>query len=68
MLLLSKQLVDIAPYSRTTYFKKLAQYKKKAKFKKKLDGNFLTVEEAQAIASNLGFEKEFIEFLKTAKS
>lgn len=63
MLVLSKDLIQIAPYSRTTYFTKLREFKEKKKFKKKLTGNYLTIEEAEQIAIHLGFENEFKKYL-----
>jgi len=65
MVFQNKDLVLVCPYSERTYYRRISFLKKKKIFKKKMEGNYLTLDDALLIAENLGFRKEFEIFLKT---
>lgn len=64
MVFLHKELADLAPYSERTFYRRLSEVKKKRGFKLKMQGNYLSQEDALIIADLLGFKKEFETFLK----
>jgi hypothetical protein len=61
-----KDLINAAPFSQTTFYRRWNEFNENKTIKKfKLQGNYLTEAEAKTIAKELGFEKQFDEFLKT---
>lgn len=63
---LLKDLINAAPFSKNTFYRRWDEFIEKKTIKKfTLQGNYLTEAEAKTIAKELGFEKQFDEFLKT---
>ena len=58
-----KELVEISPFSKTTFFLRFAEIKKKRKIKK--IGGFIPQSEAEKIANQLGFYDELKKYIET---
>lgn len=64
MVFLNKDLIGLCGFSERTYYRKISALKSTAQIKFTLQGNYMTLEEAQTLADKLGFKKEFEQFLK----
>lgn len=58
-----KELVELSPFSKTTFFARFAEIKAKRKIKK--IGSFIPQSEAEKIAKELGFYEELTKFIET---
>ena len=67
MLFYAKDLIEIAPFGRDTYFRRMRELKEDKKFKLKLSGNYIAEEDAEKIADKLGFLEEWRAFVQKQK-
>lgn len=62
MVFLAKELIDVAPFSKATFFRRLGEMNIQKK------GNYYRESEAETIASELGYLDEWREFVNKKKN
>lgn len=65
MVFLAKELIQVAPFSKNTFFRRVNELKAKKEIK--TNGNFYNEDQAEKIASLLGFLDEFKKFAEKKK-
>lgn len=65
MVYLAKELIQVAPFSKNTFYRRVSELKKKKEVK--THGNFYNESEAEKIAAALGFLDEFKKLVEQKK-
>lgn len=68
MVFLAKDLIQVAPFSKNTFFRRINELKEQNRIKPPSVGIYYNESEAENIAKELGYHSEWLEFVQQKKT